>query len=440
MTETARASAPVPRGRSRRFLHLGRAVGEMAAAAAADGIAQLARGKKPQLSQLMLTPDNARRLAERLSQMRGAVMKVGQLMSMDGKDVLPPEFAQLLARLRDSAHTMPLPQLAGVLENEWGAGWESRFKRFSFNPIAAASIGQVHRAETNDGRTLAIKIQYPGVRDSIDSDIANVALVARLPGLVPAGWDPAPILERARQQLHEETDYVAEANSLLRYRQLLGDDPLLRVPMLHADLSTPRILVTDFAAGVSIDQLAHTAQPQALRDRIAESLARLALRELFEFGLMQTDPNFANYLYDAASERIALLDFGATQPIPAPLVEVLREMARALRDQDRERVQATARSVGFIGDGDAAVHVSGVVDLMLLCSEPMRHAGAYDFGHSDLFGRAYSGGRDQFMDQGFASAPPVDIMLLQRKLVGVFMLAARLRARIDIGRLFAPYL
>ncbi|MBK5914020.1 ABC1 kinase family protein [Rhodocyclus purpureus] len=435
-----RPTAPVPRGRSRRFLHLGRAVGEMAASAAADGIAQLARGQKPVLSDLMLTPDNARRLAERLSKMRGAVMKVGQLMSMDGKDVLPPEFAHLLARLRDSAHTMPLPELAKVLEQEWGSGWEQRFKRFSFNPIAAASIGQVHRAETHDGRTLAIKIQYPGVRDSIDSDIANVALLTRVPGLVPPGIDLAPILERARLQLHEETDYVAEAKALQAYRERLGDDSFLCVPALHADLSTPHILATDFAEGISIDQLAQAAYPQALRDRIAGALARLAMRELFEFGLMQTDPNFANYLYDAARERITLLDFGATQAVDAELAEVLRDMARGLRDRDRPRLQETARRVGFIGERDTAAHVEGVIDLMLLSSEPLRHPGPYDFGKSDLFARVYTSGRDKYMDRGFTSAPPTDIMLMQRKLAGVFMLAARLRARVDVAELFAPYL
>jgi predicted unusual protein kinase regulating ubiquinone biosynthesis (AarF/ABC1/UbiB family) len=436
----SRPSAPIPRGRGQRFLHLGRAVGEMAASAAANGLSQLARGQRPQLSQLMLTPDNARRLADRLSKMRGAVMKIGQLMSMDGKDVLPPEFAQLLAGLRDGAHTMPLPQLAGLLEEEWGSGWEKRFRRFSFNPIAAASIGQVHRAETIDGRVLAIKIQYPGVRDSIDSDIANVALLARIPGLAPPGWDPAPLLERARLQLHEETDYVAEARSLMAYRQHIGEDALLRVPAVHADLSTPRILATDFAAGIAIDQLALVGHTQVLRDRIAGALAHLALRELFEFGLMQTDPNFANYLYDAASDRLALLDFGATQAVATTQVEILRELARGLRDKDRQRVQEAALAIGFIGAGDSAAQTKGVIDLIMFSSEPMRHAGAYDFGQSDLFGRLYTRGRDQYMGDGFASVPPADIMLLQRKLAGVFMLGVRLRARIDIGKLFAAYL
>ncbi|MQY52215.1 AarF/ABC1/UbiB kinase family protein [Rhodocyclus tenuis] len=438
--DDTRASAPVPRGRRQRFLHLGRAVGEMAVSAAADGIAQLARGERPQLSQLMLTPDNARRLADRLSKMRGAAMKVGQLMSMDGKDVLPPEFAQLLAGLRDSAHVMPLPQLATVLEEEWGSGWESRFRRFSFNPIAAASIGQVHRAETADGRTLAIKIQYPGVRDSIDSDIANIALLTRLPGLVPPGWDVAPLLERVRQQLYEETDYVTEAASLTAYRAQLGDDPLLHVPALYADLSTPRILATDFAAGESIDQLMSGAHSQALRDRVAEALTRLALRELFEFRLMQTDPNFANYLYDSASDRISLLDFGATQAIAEPVVDILREMARALRAEDRPRIRDAAAALGFIGAEDSDAQANGVVDIVLLSGEPLRTHGRYDFGNSDLFGRVYANGRDQYREQGFPGAPPADIMLLQRKFAGVFLLASRLRARIDIGRLFDPYL
>jgi predicted unusual protein kinase regulating ubiquinone biosynthesis (AarF/ABC1/UbiB family) len=136
----------------------------MAAGAAAEGIARLARGESAALTQLLLTPGNARRLAERLSTLRGAVMKVGQLMSMDGHGVLPPEFAELLVSLRDRAHVMPATQLAEVLEREYGALWSRRFRRFSFEPVASASIGQVHRAETHDGRQLALKIQYPGVR------------------------------------------------------------------------------------------------------------------------------------------------------------------------------------------------------------------------------------------------------------------------------------
>ena len=152
-------TAAVPQGRTRRLVHLGLAVSEMAAGAALEGASRLARGEALTPGTLLLTPGNARRLAERLSTLRGAAMKLGQLMSMDGQGVLPPAFADLLAGLRERAHIMPATQLVEVLEAEYGEGWDRRFRRFSFQPIASASIGQVHRAETHTGRLLAIKLQ-----------------------------------------------------------------------------------------------------------------------------------------------------------------------------------------------------------------------------------------------------------------------------------------
>lgn len=432
--------AAVPQGRARRFLHLGRAVGELAAGAAAEGLSRLARGERPDLSQLMLTPGNARRLAERLSQMRGAVMKLGQLMSMDGKGVLPPEFAELLAGLRDRAHVMPATQLAEVLEREYGAGWNRRFRSFSFHPIASASIGQVHRAETHDGRVLALKIQYPGVRTSIDSDVANLALLARTPGLVPAALDPAPLLERIREQLRSETDYLAEARAVTDYRALLGDDPQLSVPAVVAEHSTAFILATDFAPGLPIDHLTRGDPPQAQRDQVAAALCRLAVRELFEMRLVQTDPNFGNYLFDAPSGRIALLDFGATQTVAPHRVEHFRALARALRDHDAARTTEAAMQAGFIGTDDPPAQVRGVIDMMLMAGEPLRHRGPFDFGGSDLFLRGYERGRAQFFSEGFSRTPPPDLIFLQRKFVGTFMLCARLGARVDLGELFSEHL
>jgi aarF domain-containing kinase len=429
--------APVPQGRTRRFLHLGRAVGEMAAGAAAEGLQQLSRGQRPELSRLMLTSANAHRLAERLSQMRGAVMKMGQLMSMDGQGVLPPQFAALLGGLRDRAHHMPATQLTQVLETEYGKDWHRRFRRFSFEPIAAASIGQVHRAETFDGRVLALKIQYPGVRRSIDSDIANLALLARTPGLVPAALDPAPLLERVRQQLHAETDYIAEARAATEYRARLGSDPVLSVPEVHADHSTACILATDFAPGVAIDRLALGEQPQARRDHVAGALCRLAVRELFQMRLVQTDPNFGNYLYDAASGRITLLDFGATEPVEPWRVEQLRELARALRDGDEARTRAVALAAGFIGADNAPAQAQGVVDLMMMSGEALRHDGPYDFGASDMFARVFERGRAQFFGAGYAQTPPPDLIFLQRKFAGTFMLCGRLRARVDVRGVFS---
>jgi len=367
-------------------------------------------------------------------------MKFGQFMSMDGQGVLPPHFAELLAGLRDQAHVMPATQLTEVLEREYGSEWHKRFRRFTYAPIAAASIGQVHRAETHDGRVLALKIQYPGVRESIDSDVANLALLARTPGIAVPGIDPAPLLERVREQLHKETDYRAEAVAAQAYRRLLGDDPMLSVPAVHEDHSTARILATDFAPGVPIDRLAAHSQPQADRDRVALALCRLAVREFFELRLVQTDPNFGNYLWDAAAGRIALLDFGATQAVDAPRVEHLRELARGQSAFDRPRTAAAALAAGFTAAEDPPAQSQGIVDLILLAGEPLRHAGPYDFGASDLFARGFQRGRAQFFAEGFARTPPPDLLFLQRKFVGTFMLCTRLRARVDLAALFEPHL
>jgi len=159
----------------------------------AEGARRMARGERPQLSDLVLTPANAMRVTEQLSRLRGAAMKLGQMLSLDAGDMLPAELTAILARLRDSAHHMPPAQLQKVLAAQWGADWRRRFVHFDPRPLAAASIGQVHRARLPDGRELAIKVQYPGVAESIDADVDNVATLLRLSNLLPASLDIAPL-------------------------------------------------------------------------------------------------------------------------------------------------------------------------------------------------------------------------------------------------------
>lgn len=436
-------AAPVPEGRVRRLMHFGRAMGEMAAGAAAEGVARLARGERADLATLVLAPGNARRLADRLSQMRGAVMKVGQLLSMDGQGVLPPHFAQLLGGLRDQAHVMPAGQLAEVLEREYGPQWHRRFRRLSFEPVAAASIGQVHRAETHDGRVLALKIQYPGVRRSIASDMANLALLARTPGIAPPGFDMASVpalLARVQAQLEHETDYRAEARAAQAYRAALGDDPVLVVPAVEQEHCTDHILATEFAAGVPVDRLADPGTPQAQRDHVATALARLSVHEFFRMRLVQTDPNFGNYLFDAGSGRIALVDFGATEAVTPERVAQLRELGRALRADDLARVARASDAAGFTDPGDPEAQRDGVFALMRLGGEPLRHQGPYDFGASTLVARSFEQGREQFFGAGYARTPPPDLLFLQRKFAGTFLLCARLRARVDVAAMFGAEL
>jgi predicted unusual protein kinase regulating ubiquinone biosynthesis (AarF/ABC1/UbiB family) len=435
-----RAGRSVPSRRLSRLWHIGRATTDLAAGVGVRGMLELARSRRSgEVARIQLSPAATKRFTDRLARMRGAVMKMGQLMSMDGTDLFTPEAASIMAQLRDRAEPMPMSQLTRALEREWGRDWNKAFRRFEFEPVAAASIGQVHRAETKDGRRLALKIQFPGVRESIDSDIDNLGFLSRNLGMVPKGMDIGPLLEEARAQLHQEADYAAEAKSLMRYRELVGDDADFFVPAVHQDLSTDRILAMDFAEGVSIDHLAEPTYSRAERDRAAGLLVRLMLRELFDFGLAQTDPNFGNYLYDAASKRVVLLDFGAALPVPAEIAAQYRAMAHAALADDDAGLRAAAMALGYMAPDAEAATADALVGLIRLSSEVLT-PGVYDFGTSDLFERLYVRGRDMFMDEAFNHLPEPITVFLQRKFAGMFMLCRRLRARVDLRGMLDPYL
>jgi predicted unusual protein kinase regulating ubiquinone biosynthesis (AarF/ABC1/UbiB family) len=310
-----RRGRAVPSGRIARMSTFGRLAGGVAGGMLAEGARRLAAGERPRVGDLLLTPANAARVADRWSHLRGAAMKLGQMISMDAGDMLPPELSAILARLRNQAYRMPPAQLDGVLKAEWGRDWRRRFRHFEASPVAAASIGQVHRATLPDGRVLAIKVQYPGVRDSIDSDVDNVATLLRVSTLLPATLDLAPLLGEAKRQLAEEADYRREGDQMRRYAALLGDDPRYLVPTLVEEFTTDRVLAMSFVDARPIESLGDESQDT--RNRATTALIELVLRELFEFGVMQTDPNFANYRWQPDGERLVLLDFGATRAVPA---------------------------------------------------------------------------------------------------------------------------
>ena len=342
-------TSPVPSGRWERLARLGGLAGSLAGSVLAEGVRQFARGERPRFGDLLLTPSNVRRVADQLARMRGAAMKLGQLLSMDAGDLLPPELAEILARLRAEATAMPMSQVVAVLGANWGEGWERRLQRFSFTPVAAASIGQVHLAQTRDGRDLAIKIQYPGVRRSIDSDVDNVATLLRISGLLPGSLNIEPLLREAKRQLHAEADYLREADHLCRYGALLADADEFLLPEVHRELTTGSILAMSRVDGVGIESLGDA--PQAERDRVVRLLLALLLRELFEFRLVQTDPNFANYRYDRAAGRLILLDLGATRPYPEVTVEAYRRLMTAAIAGDRQAMSAAAMAIGYFQAG-----------------------------------------------------------------------------------------
>lgn len=361
-------------------------------------------------------------------------MKLGQLMSMEGADFLPPEFTKALTILRADADSMPHAQLRRILARAYGKGWEKRFREFSFEPVAAASIGQVHAVVTADGRDIVLKIQYPGVARSIDSDVDNLATALRLSRLIPATVDLSDILGETKRQLRHETDYLREAQALQRYGELIGDDPDLVVPRVHEDLTTRTILAMDRLEGHPLQNLAGDAATQRARDRAGEVLYRLLFRELLDFRYMQTDPNPANFFYLPAEAKIGLLDFGAARDVPERFARAYERIFLAGMEDDRDAMRDAITEIGFVRHDERRDRIEAVTDLFLLGCEPFLHRGAYDFAASTIPERAREMGLELTFRKGFFQPPPAVTLFLQRKLGGTFMLCARLGARVDARR------
>ena len=432
-----RPGRAVPHSRLARLGQFGRLAGGIAGGMMAEGVRRLAEGERPRMRDMVLTPGNAMKFADRLSHLRGAAMKLGQMISMDAGDMLPPELSEIMARLRDNAHHMRPDQLQRVLVEEWGRDWRKHFSRFDPRPIAAASIGQVHRGTTRDGRELAIKVQYPGVRESIDSDVDNVATLLRVSGLLPTGLDIAPLLAAAKQQLTEEADYKREGAQMTRFGALLADMPEVVVPALDRTLTTSRILAMSFIEGRPIETLENA--PQEVRDAAAATIIRLVLRELFEFGLMQTDPNFANFRIQPESGRLVLLDFGAARPIEPATAEGYRRLLAAGLAGDREAVREEALAAGFVGAGALARHSARIDAMMDVILAEINREGPFDFGDRRFVSLLRDEGLAIAQDRGSWHLPPADMLFVQRKISGIALLAARLKATVDVRAKVVPW-
>lgn len=430
-------SRPVPRGRLARFGQLGRLAGSVAGGILVDGARRLAEGERPNVRDLILTPANFGKLAERLSHLRGAAMKLGQMISMDAGDFLPVALSQILEQLRDNAYHMPDAQLHQVLKQEWGPDWHTQFEHFDTRPIAAASIGQVHRAVTIDGRELAIKVQYPGVAESIDADVDNVATLLRISGVLPKGLDITGLLSSAKSQLADEADYGREGEQMALFGRLLADTPQVVVPTLDTQLSTPRVLAMSFIESDPIETL-ETAR-RAVRDLAMQTLFRLVLRELFEFGVMQTDPNFANYRVERDTGRLVLLDFGAARSVDADTALAYHSLLGASLAGDRDGVLQAALATGFIGTGAVDRHLPRIGQMIDVILGELNRPGDFDFGNRRFVGTLRDQGAEIVADRGAWHLPPTDILFAQRKISGMALLAARLRARVDVKELLKSW-
>jgi predicted unusual protein kinase regulating ubiquinone biosynthesis (AarF/ABC1/UbiB family) len=428
----------IPTSRVSRFARVARMASGVAGGMLAEGTRQLRAGKRPRARDMLLTPANARRVADQLATMRGAAMKVGQILSMDTGDFLPRELADILGRLRSDARYMPAQQLRKVMLEAYGEDWEAQFYGFEMKPLAAASIGQVHKTVAPDGREIVLKVQYPGVAASIDSDVDNIATLLRMSGLLPSELDIKPLLDDAKRQLKDEADYHKEADFLDAFGDLLREDERFLVPEVLPELTRQTVLAMTYVSGKPIETIVEL--PQAERDRVMTALVELMFMELFELRMVQTDPNFANYQYRGKTGEIVLLDFGATRRFKAGFVNNYRKLLAAALVEDRAKVIVAAERIGYAMGDDDTEYRELVLELFLLALEPLRHEGLYDFARSDM-ARRMSELAEEISDyRDFWRAPPTDAMYFHRKLGGMFLLASRVKARVDVNQLIQRWL
>ena len=434
-----RKTGAVPTSRLGRALRFGMLTGELALSAAVGTARQLSAGQPVDLAAALLTPGNAETLARRLATLRGPAMKLGQLISLSGEELVPEEFRRALDVLRAQGYSMTDSQLRRVLGREYGTGWQKKFAHFDFDAVAAASIGQIHRARKQGGRDLALKIQFPGVARSVDSDVDNLATLLRRLDFLPLQLDVPALANEAKRQLRLETDYEGEARNLERYRKLVAVMPEVVVPRVDRSLTTRHVLAMDWIEGEPLEALASEAVPQARRNAVARTLYELLFRELFEFRFMQTDPNFANYLYLPATHQLALLDLGSAGEYPAALVASYRDACRAMLAGDADALRAALFAIGYAHPDDPEPMIRNAADIVLLACEPLAHRGSYDFAASGLAVRARDLGLAVAFGKGLRSPPPATLFL-HRKLIGTFLICAKLRARVNVHALVERFL
>ncbi|GAB5354786.1 hypothetical protein AAMO2058_000149200 [Amorphochlora amoebiformis] len=382
----------------------------------------------------------AETFASELCRMRGAALKVGQILSLQDSQNLPPPLAKALERVRTEANVMPKWQLDEVMSSSFGSNWKQQFKEFDEDPVAGASIGQVHQATTLDGVQVAVKVQYPGVARGIDADMANLQRLMLLGGFVPKGLFLDNVLATAKEELTLECDYLREAKNQERFREfLLGYNVPLQttskpkgyfVPAVIRDLTTSTVLTSQWIHGEPVDRLVEEGVPQEVRDSVAERMLRLVIKEVFQLRLVQSDPNWSNFLYDSNTDTLNLIDFGATNEYPVEFVSNYLKLVWACANKDRHEILKMSREIGFLCGRESPAMVKAHIEAAYIMGEPFA-AGVQPFEFAKFnHGERMAEQGSVFLKERLVP-PPKEVYTLHRKLFGAISTCIKLKAKID---------
>ncbi|KAI5983910.1 ABC1-domain-containing protein [Pisolithus albus] len=444
-------SSKVPSSRIGRIFHYGGLAASLGYGAATEFLRRSTTSPDDtdsQQSSLMMTEANIKRLVSKLSQMRGAALKLGQFMSIQDTHILPPDLDEIFRRVQNGAHYMPDWQMEGVLKSSLGPSWETNFTSFERVPFAAASIGQVHRAvlaasasPTGREERVAVKVQFPNIADSIATDLGYVKMLLTAGKLLPKGLFLDRTIHVMKEELADECDYVREADFLRKYRapEILGNDTRFKIPWVWEG-STKRVLVMEHLDGVAMGDASISTLPQTDRDDIASRIMELCLRELFEFRLMQTDPNWTNFLWNPKTKQISLIDFGATREYTKEFMDKWLHLLRAAAAEDRDACAHRSLELGYLTGQENETMLDAHINSMILLATPFRDSTPQPFAFgpgsqwTDITARIRA--TIPVMLRYRLTPPPRETYSLNRKLSGGFLLATRLHAVVDARELW----
>jgi predicted unusual protein kinase regulating ubiquinone biosynthesis (AarF/ABC1/UbiB family) len=433
----------IPRSRLGRTARFGGMVAGQGLKWAGTRVANRARtDEAAQAAQGARALQTADELVARLGEMKGAAMKLGQVLSTIDFDLVPPgereQFKERLAALRDQAPKAPFKDLRRLMERELGGRLSDHFAQFDEEAIAAASIGQVHRAVTRDGREVAVKVQYPGVAEAVETDLRNIGLLMPLVKRLAPGLDAKAIAAELRDRVGEELDYELEAQHQRTVARAFRGHPFIRVPAVDTRLSTRRVLVTELVHGQDFSRVKQL--PEADRDRFGEIVFRFFYGLLMHESLAAGDPHPGNYLL-CEDGRVCFLDFGLMRHMEPEYLAAERSLARAVLADDAGEVHRGLAELGYLPD-PGAFDPQRVLEQLTVAGEWYFTTGfrRMDPEYVRMTIELSSSPRSPYFEEMRQQTIPPQALLLRRMEGLIFSVLGELRAGADWGALALEYI
>lgn len=428
-----------PPSRGKRFVELAKMTGSVAGNYAKSKIGSWFRSEDEQQAHERNTQrENGEAVARTLGNLKGAAMKIGQMASV-ATDILPDELAEPLESLQRDAPPMDFSVIADQVEHELGAPPDILFDEFDRKPFASASIGQVHRAVTDDGRPVVVKVQYPGVDESVDSDIAQLRFALKVSGFVDSNRKQAfdKLFDEIEKRLHEELDYTLEADHVRTFRQLHADDDWVEVPEVVGERSAKRVLTLTELPGRSLHEVIDEADQSFCND-VGESIFRTFAAQMFRDGTLHADPNPANFAV-RDDGTLLLYDFGCVKKLSEVQLRTYRQIIRAAFQRRVALMEPLMQRLGARVEGTEPPPESLYHQWLDLALEPMIADEYYDYATSTVHKRVQDH-IDLFRKHGDAFQPPDGGAYVNRTVLGIHNILRKLGARVRWRGLVEEYL